>query len=684
MLLGPIQLAKRMFEQSVFAAWCEGQHGSTHSLTHLRVAVGEPVWMRTSDCLECIPSLLDEAQQKSRDGLIVLACVPYEAAPAFDPALKVYPVRGSSSTTDPSTTAMGFAPHQVLPWSEFVQQHGSQAFNSSLDPESRLACWTPWLNETTQSWFNQSFDQVREWIESGDFYQINLTTRLRASLYLQGPHLTSNLAENPLAPDGLGEAANSVLFELFLRLFKAQPAAFSMFLRLPDHVILSLSPELFFSWERAQDKGRIVTSPMKGTRKPGAQSPRLEDSSKDRAENLMIVDLLRNDLARVCLPRTVQAESLFDVIALPSVEQMTSTISGLTSQSIQVSELFGALFPCGSVTGAPKMQSMKRIAQLETSPRGVYCGALGVLKPDGSMRFSVPIRTLVATHTLDAPQRLKLEYGVGSGLTWYSSKQDEHKEWWQKTVFLRKETLDFQILETVRLEHRAWQNLELHLQRMRDSACRFSYVWNELQIREKLQQIAQCVPNEKLSPSAQRGRWLLGAEGNFVVQLFPLDGMPSAKVRLLLANRPIEEALHSKGMMYQDFAPFVENKTTHRPHYEAFAIHDSSVFDTLLYNSEGYLTETCRFNVVVQIQGRLVTPILSGCIGHDIGLNNSAKLLNGVLRQRLLSENRVQETPLHIGDLSRVEGVWLINSLRSWVKVDEIVNPSGDLIYQAA
>lgn len=666
-----------MFEQSVFAAWCEGQHGSTHSLTNLRVAVGEPVWMKTSDCLQLIPALLDEAQQKSRDGLVVLACVPYEAAAAFDPALKVSPVKGAS------TTAMGFAPEQVLPWSDFIQRRDSIALNTQPSEESSSPVWTPWLNENTYSWFDESFDQVREWIESGDFYQINLTTRLRASLRLQGENSADNLAENSQEAVSR-DAANRLLFELFLRLFKAQPAAFSMFLRLPDQVVLSLSPELFFSWEQTQNHGRIVTSPMKGTRKPGGQSPRLEDSSKDRAENLMIVDLLRNDLARVCLPRTVQVDSLFDVILLPSVEQMTSTISGLTSKTINVSELFRALFPCGSVTGAPKMQSMKRIAQLETSPRGVYCGALGVMKPDGSMRFSVPIRTLVATAAPDAPQRLELEYGVGSGLTWYSSKPDEHREWWQKTVFLRKETLDFDILETVRLENRDWQHLELHLQRMRNSACKFSYVWNETQIRQKLYQTAQMAQNEEPPHAAQRGRWLLSAEGHFEVQLFPLEGQPVNSVRLVLADRPMEDALLSQGIDHQDFATFIEYKTTHRPHYQAFADSDPSVFDTLLYSREGYLTETCRFNLVVQIQGRFVTPMRSGPIGFDNGLNNSAKLLNGVLRQRLLSENRLEEVPLRIGDLQQVEGVWLINSLRGWVKVDEIFNQTGDLIYQAA
>jgi para-aminobenzoate synthetase / 4-amino-4-deoxychorismate lyase len=671
-----------MLKHSVYAAWCESQLGLPYSLISLRVAVGEPVWLRSSDSLDSIPTVLDEAQHKSCEGYVVLACVPYEAAPAFDSALKV------STAGVATTTVMGFAPDQVLSWAEFVQSK----MEASCADSARLR-WTPWMNEHDQSWFDESFDCVREWIASGDFYQINLTTRLRSTASIK---------------DQGAESSDCALFELFIRLFEAQPAAFSMFLRLPQHssdrsigrtteqTILSLSPELFFTW----DKGRIVTSPMKGTRKPNDLSPRLADSSKDRAENLMIVDLLRNDLARVCLPRTVQAESLFDVLTLPSVEQMTSTISGLTQPDIKVSELFGALFPCGSVTGAPKAQSMKRIAQLETSPRGVYCGALGLLKPDGSMRFSVPIRTLLATRSAKGIENLEIskeigstgfdvsrfdfEYGVGSGLTWYSNKLDEQKEWWQKTVFLRDETLDFDILETVRLENREWQNLELHLQRMKNSARYFSYVWNESQIRANLMQLALAAPPDAQSSKqvevdrAYRGRWLLSADGNFEVQLFPLDGPPAEKVRLLLADRPLEEALQKGGDRGNkeliDFSTFIHHKTTYRPHYDAFSTESEVAFDTLLYNRDGYLTETCRFNLVLKVGALYLTPAISKHDGFNNGVNNSAKLLNGVLRQRLLSENRIQEYPLHIGDLARADEVWLINSLRGWVRVDEIVN----------
>ncbi|MDH4395913.1 MAG: bifunctional chorismate-binding protein/class IV aminotransferase [Limnobacter sp.] len=672
-----------MLTQSVFAAWCEGQHGAAQSLHNLNVAVGQPVWCKTSNCLAAIPALLDEAHQQSCAGLVVLACVPYEAAPAFDSALHI--VQPVPEGGHAAATAMAFQPEQVLSWTELNQRCNNAFDPTSLDPASALD-WTPWLNEHSQSWFDASFDQVREWIASGDFYQINLTTRLRATANMKGQDT---------------EAANLALFKLFLTLFAAQPAAFSMFLRLPEgpidglteQTILSLSPELFFTWESGQGgqggQGRIVTSPMKGTRKPNDQSPRLADSSKDRAENLMIVDLLRNDLARVCLPRTVQAESLFDVMTLPSVEQMTSTISGLTRPGIIVSDLFRALFPCGSVTGAPKAQSMKRIAELETTPRGIYCGALGLFRPDGSMRFSVPIRTLVATHSSNSETRkLNFEYGVGSGLTWYSNKQDEHKEWWQKTVFLRDKTVDFDILETVRLENHEWQNMELHLKRMKNSAAHFSYVWNETHIRAKLQQLAGvALPESNSDPLlkgvsaekstvdpaklAYRGRWLLSAEGNFEVQLFPLDAPPSGKVRLVLADRPMGPA-HE----LEDFNTFIQHKTTYRPHYDAFApqidAQNQAAFDTLLYNEEGYLTETCRFNLVLKMGAVYLTPRIS----EENGVNNGVNLLNGVLRQRLLSENRIKEYPLHIGDLAQADEVWLINSLRGWVRVDEIVSQS--------
>ena len=271
------------------------------------------------------------------------------------------------------------------------------------------------MNKPMPNTLNRS-RRVRKAIEAGEFYQINLTTRLNA----KSGHVDA--------------------WQLFQHLYLTQPAPQSVFLRGTAFNVISLSPELFFHW----DGQSLTTAPMKGTRQPHAGSfDVLSDSEKDRAENVMIVDLLRNDMAKVCQPRSVQVRSLFDVMHLPTVDQMTSSIAGRTLPGTGLKDVFAALFPCGSVTGAPKSQAMLRIAQWEKSPRQFYCGALGVLSPGGVAHFNVPIRTVIEHKSM-------LEYGVGSGITWYSTVGDEKKEWWQKTVFLRESTADFRVLETLR------------------------------------------------------------------------------------------------------------------------------------------------------------------------------------------------------------------------------------------
>lgn len=629
-------MSKQLPFNSITAAWCEDGALEPHTL---RVAVGSPAWQASTDVLADIPALLDQAHQQAQAGFTVLACVPYEAAPAFDSSLKV---RSGSCCTQ----AVAYRSDQLksLNVAELLHTAGAgfgQAHGLS-----------PWLDECEADWFDSAYAQVRRWIEAGDFYQINLTTRLRARMQALGPQ---------------------ALFALFLKLFEQQPAAYSVFLNLPQFTVLSLSPELFFSWDAT---GKLQTRPMKGTRKPvSGSASSLADSGKDRAENLMIVDLLRNDLARVCKPRSVQVDSLFDVMKLPSVEQMTSTISGVTHEQLSLSQVFRALFPCGSVTGAPKAQAMRRITELECSPRGVYCGAIGLLKPDGQLRFSVPIRTVLAR---PAGGGLALEYGVGSGVTWYSEPRDEKREWWQKTVFLRRATVDFEILETLRLDDSGFGNLEQHLARMEASAQRFSFVWNEAAMRKRLNEVLDAYRKGGGGVLPRRVRCLLGPAGDVRVECFDLEPTPTWPVRLLLADRSIEQALQGSGinLPFEALKPFIANKTTFRPHYDVFALRTQSgepCFDTLLYDNSGVLTETCRFNLVVDVGGKRLTPAISPAGGGN--------LLPGVFRQRLLGENKIEEENLTLNDLNGAQGLWLINSLRGWIEVGEVLSSSGELLY---
>lgn len=572
----------------------------------LHVASGLPATVISTFDLNDVAAKIEQAQALALQGMTVVGGLSYEAAPAFDDSLAVQSGSG-------------------LPLLEF---HAFNADQISFLPLNELqglsseAVCHPWCDEQTHAEYVESFEKVRKAIEAGEFYQINLTTRLNAT----SQHLDP--------------------WQLFQHLYVVQPAPQSVFLRGSTFNVISLSPELFFHW----DGQSLTTAPMKGTRQPHAGSfDVLSDSEKDRAENVMIVDLLRNDMAKVCQPRSVQVRSLFDVMHLPTVDQMTSSIAGRTLPGTGLKDVFAALFPCGSVTGAPKSQAMLRIAQWEKSPRQFYCGALGVLSPGGVAHFNVPIRTVIEHKSM-------LEYGVGSGITWYSTLGDEKKEWWQKTVFLRESTSDFRVLETLRLENGHWHNLDAHLQRMSNSANHFSYVFDESVIRQIMLSIA-----DAHQTGLYRGRCLLTATGKLDVELhaFEADNTP---VQLRVASRPMDAS-----------PEFVLHKTTHRPRYDVFQKEAGSAFDVVLFDRQGHITETCRCNIVLKLGGELLTP--------QISEGTETYLLPGVFRAQLLGENAIRQATLSVSDLQRAEEVWLINSLRGWVPVSAIVGSNGELIF---
>ena len=579
---------------------------NAHGPEGLCVAIGKPVTVLSSIAPNEVVPILEQAHDLSRQGMVVVGGLSYEAAAAFDTSLQV--------RSNPN-----------FPLIEFHVFYAEQVCVCPREQLQALAIdgqFFPWQDQQTHGEYSDSFQQVRKAIEAGEFYQINLTTRLKA-------------------PSGGIDA-----WALFQHLYLTQPAPQSVFLRGSVFNAISLSPELFFQWDGTE----LQTAPMKGTRNPVSNGfGVLSDSEKDRAENVMIVDLLRNDMAKVCKPRSVQVRSLFDVMHLPTVDQMTSSIIGQTSPGVTLADLFAALFPCGSVTGAPKSQAMLRIAEFEKEPRNFYCGALGVLSPGGQAHFNVPIRTVIEHSGA-------LEYGVGSGITWYSTEEDEKKEWWQKTTFLRQATCDFQVLETLRLERGQWVNLDEHLQRMSASADYFSYVFNLADVQEILHQTAA-----EHAEGVFRARCLLNAVGEFTLELhaFALSG---EAVQIRLADQAM-------------LAPseFILHKTTHRPEYEFFQKQAQGDFDVLLYDQHGHLTETCRCNVVLKIDGEYLTP--------QISADSGTYLLPGVLRQRLLRENTIRQSALTVQDLQRAQSMWLINSLRGWVPVSAVLDRNGKALF---
>ena len=362
--------------------------------------------------------------------------------------------------------------------------------------------------------------------------------------------------------------------ELFAAMRQAQPGGFAAYIDTGEEQVLSVSPELFFDWH----DGHLITRPMKGTaprdddqEADAALAQALRTSPKERAENVMIVDLIRNDLSRIAKPFSVTVDGLCRVQALSTVWQMVSDVHADTRANTRLVDVFGALFPCGSVTGAPKVQAMRLIRELEDTPRGVYCGAVGVVRPGGSATFNVPIRTVEAhAGTLQA--------GTGSGITADAQAASEWQEWRHKQTFLQRASQSFSILETLALQGGVLQRCDAHLARMKASAAHFGYAWNPAAAHNTLQALCHQHPQGNW-----RIRLLLDANGTLHAQAYALAPTP-ATVHLQLAPSPLLET----------DSEFVRHKTTHRAHYERLEPTTAEVFDTVLWNTHGEVIECTR------------------------------------------------------------------------------------------
>ena len=347
-----------------------------------------------------VPGVIAQASASARRGAWALGYIAYEAAPAFDASMRVYPPLANlplacfaiyERPAEETRTESDLPPDMHAPGFDIGGQ-----WLPTLDAAPAMAC----------------MEEIRRSIARGEVYQVNLTTRLRARF----------------SGDGLA---------YFHALRRAQPAGYGLYLDGGSWQVLSVSPELFFDWT---GEGVLTAQPMKGTaprhddaQRDAAAARVMQESAKERAENLMIVDLLRNDLSRVAAMGSVHVPVLFEAHALPTVWQMTSTVRCRTRGDVGLDDIFAALFPCGSVTGAPKLAAMQAIRALETSARGVYCGALGVIRPGGHATFSVAIRTVM----VDAVAGIA-ECGVGSGITWDSNVGSEWEEWQIKRRFLER------------------------------------------------------------------------------------------------------------------------------------------------------------------------------------------------------------------------------------------------------
>lgn len=542
----------------------------------------------TYELSEVVPCL-QKVEQYIQAGYYAGGFLTYEAAPAFDPAFQVH-TNGSFPLIWFGIFSEAEAPHKrrVSPFA--VQK---------------------WQMDIKEQEYKQQIEHIKQQIEEGHTYQVNYTIPLKS--YFTGDS-----------------------FAYYEQLAASQAANYAAYLQTGNYSILSASPELFFHLK----KGVVTTKPMKGTAKRGstieedkANADWLYYSEKNRAENVMIVDLLRNDLSRIAKRGTVRVPELFTIERYPTVFQMTSTVTAEVETNL--TSIFEALFPCGSITGAPKVSTMNIIRNIEKTPRNIYCGAIGYITPEHEAIFNVPIRTVSIDNTSN-----EATYGVGGGITWDSTTEEEYEEMLAKTLVLEKKKNSFDLLESIRLENGCYPLLAYHLNRMEKSATHFSYPFDPLFIKQKLEQIAQ-----QSNTGVHKLRLLLSKTGQINLDLQPIS-MLKKQLHVRLATRAINKT-----------NPFFYHKTTNREIYEAFLTERPDADDVLLWNDELQITEFTIGNVVVEIDKKYYTPPVE------------CGLLPGTFRQYVLETKEVQEKIITITDLQQISNIWLINSVRGWVPV---------------
>lgn len=560
---------------------------------------------------------LDRIQDAINQGYYAAGFLSYESAPAFHQVLKV-----KNGNTMP------------LLWFGIFSEPDHAYVN-----RTRSFSLSDWQPDVSQREYRTAISQIKNAIKKGITYQTNYTLRLNARFQ--------------------GDAIS-----LFTQMKNAQAANYSAYIHTGEFSVISASPELFFHLK----DNVLTTKPMKGTVKRGKtfeedreKAEWLYQSEKNRAENIMIVDLLRNDLGMIAEIGTVHVEKLFEIEPYPTVHQMTSTIKAKLKSNTKFVDIFKAIFPCGSITGAPKASTMKIIAELEKAPREVYCGTIGFITPDKEAIFNVPIRTIIIDNKSG-----KATYGVGGGITWDSTAEDEYNEVLAKSSILEVDFPEFQLLESILLENGKYFLLEEHLGRMKKSAAYFQFHFDEEKIKQSLYKLAS-----DNGQGLYKVRLLLEKNGDIFTEIHsiglfrgqtgvkPIERADSfmehaapplvERPKVVLADKPIE---HENIFYY--------HKTTNRKIYSQFQSQNPDIFDVLLWNKDMELTEFINGNVVLEIDGKLWTPpVKSG-------------LLAGTYRGFLLKQGKISEKILKLADLNTCTKIWLINSVRKWVEVERI------------
>ena len=583
----------------------------------------------------------------------------YEAAPAFDPVLSTHAPEKPSGPCERSDERSSHhadeARLQRFPYLWFGLYSPPHLVTLPEPSRPREAIsWSPTVGRDT---YNAAIDQIKSYIADGRTYQVNYTMRLQADFKID-------------------------TWNFFLHLARAQNNH-AAYIDIGRYVICSASPELFFHL----DGETLICRPMKGTAHRGrttgedqGQAQWLKNSEKNRAENVMIVDMIRNDLGRIAKTGTVHVPELFSIEKYPTLWQMTSTVTARTDASL--TRIFTALFPCASITGAPKVSTMRIISQLETTPRKIYTGSIGYIAPDRKATFNVAIRTALIDREAQTA-----EYGVGGGIVWDSTSPDEYEEALLKARVLTETVPEFSLLETLLWTPEAgYFLLEKHLCRLLDSADYLDFPISSLARAavpgggtattvskpplpaEILKSYMTELSSSFTSP--QRVRLLLDKHGNLSAEAKPLEPtlleppssapeiQPGTKkvLRTHLARNPI----HSKNV-------FLFHKTTRRDVYEAARRDFPDYDDVLLYNENGELTEFTIGNLVVEWEGKYYTPAVS------------CGLLPGTFRAHLLETGQVKEKVIRVEELQACTKAFLVNSVRKWQVVEVLNDDRGSM-----
>jgi para-aminobenzoate synthetase/4-amino-4-deoxychorismate lyase len=569
------------------------------------------------------PTLFDEIEAAQRSGFYVAGLLSYELGELLQGMT-------ARDLREVSTPLVWLGVYRCA----FVFNHRTGEFEDespdcvdeveSESIENAEYCVSELVFDVDEASYREKIDAIHEYILDGETYQVNFTGRMKFAF-----------SGSPCA--------------MYSALLDAQAVPYAAFLNTAEWQVLSCSPEMFFRVEG----DRIITRPMKGTAHRGSDPDEdkriaqwLYADEKNRSENVMIVDLMRNDLGRICAYGSVQVDELFTVERYETLFQMTSQVSGRLRAGTSYAEIFASLFPSGSVTGAPKLRTMQIIRELETSPRGVYTGAIGFFSPKGDSTFSVPIRTVVLSGD-------RGEMGLGSGITIDSRAEDEYRECLLKSQFLTRREKPFCLIESI-LWNDGFRLLPLHLERLESSAKCLGFRFDRAAILTALDAVAR-----ELSPRASyKVRLLLDRAGSTTITSELIEKLSStAPVRLIVSRARVCSA-----------DPLLRHKTTRRELYDReFRSAQAAGFGEVLFlNERDEVAEGAISNVFIEKQGAWFTPPAS------------CGLLPGVFRRHLLETMpNASERVLLLSHLLEADAIYICNAVRGCRKA--ILEVPGDI-----